>query len=80
MLVASTSRQNSWGELEQSPLFKVLLPSLLRTAEEGYEYRVHVGYDLGDPFFDDSAQIQKMRQWFSEFVSTASDAMQQPSC
>lgn len=40
-----------------------LLPSLWLTAECGYDYRVVVGYDEGDPFYDTPAGVEAVQDW-----------------
>jgi hypothetical protein len=39
LTVGTTSRGFRWESFDVSPLFGILLPSLLRTLEEGFEFR-----------------------------------------
>ena len=58
-----------WAGLEQSPLFRFLLPSLPATAEAGFEYRVYAAYDAGDLFYDDGMRRSALRGWFNASVA-----------
>ena len=54
VLVPTTSRGRRRRDARDTDLLHVLLPSLLRTAtwDDRLAYRLYVGYDAGDPFFD----------------------------
>ena len=54
-LVPTTSRGRRLRGVEDTDLLRVLLPSLLATAtwDGSVAYRLYVGHDAGDPFFDD---------------------------
>jgi hypothetical protein len=55
--VATTSKGvEDPEEFEDLALCQYLLPSLARTAEVGFEYRVYVAYDAGDSFWDNRAR------------------------
>jgi len=54
VLVPTTSRGRRLRGAADTDLLRVLLPSLLRTAtwDGSLAYRLYVGYDAGDPYFD----------------------------
>jgi len=68
--VGTTSRSFRWSKLDESPLFGILLPSIARTLEKGFEYRVYVGYDTGDLFYDNADRIAEANAWAKEHVET----------
>ena len=55
VLVPTTSRGRRRRGVDDTDLLRVLLPSLLATAtwDGSVTYRLYVGYDAADPFFDD---------------------------
>jgi hypothetical protein len=64
VLAAATARGQAAPSLETCPLFAALLPSLLATADAGFEYWVYVGFDAGDPFYDNRTSLRAARAWF----------------
>jgi hypothetical protein len=65
IVLGSTSRGFRWSRLDEAPLVKILLSSMERTLEAGFEYRVYVGFDAGDLFFDDDARRAELAAWVS---------------
>lgn len=51
IVAASTTRKNPSIRLTNFPLFTILLPSLARTLECGYQYFFVLGYDSDDKFY-----------------------------
>lgn len=66
VLAAATARGSPAPSLGTCPLFTALLPSVLATAGAGFEYRVYVGYDVGDPFYDNRTNLRAAHAWFGE--------------
>jgi hypothetical protein len=66
--VSSTTRTLTVRSLEDLALFRIMLPSLVRTAEVGFEYWVYIAYDVGDKFFDSSATGRAIVAWASEHL------------
>jgi len=62
-MAAEKSGPNSFS------LFRVLLPSVLRTMECGYKYLVVVGYDLGDRYYDTPEAHDEVNAWFETNVA-----------
>ena len=54
---------------DQLALFHVLLPSLVATAEVGYEYNVYIVYDIGDLYYDQNGRSEQITLWFNENVN-----------
>jgi hypothetical protein len=52
------------------PLFTVLLPSLAKTVEPGFEFRVYVGVDEGDGFYDNDNNEKTVSDWFDKNVAS----------
>lgn len=61
--LGTTSRGFRWSKLEESPLVRILLASMARTLEQGFDYRIYVGFDAGDLFYDDEARRDELAQW-----------------
>ena len=66
--ICTTTRGLSITTMEELTLFKQLLPSIAETAEEGYEYRVYLLYDVGDAYFDRADSIAAVEAWFDTHV------------
>ena len=55
-------------------LFQYMLPSLVRTAERGFEYWLYISFDQGDPFFagtPDGPARQAVAAWVDQSVVAA---------
>ena len=52
VIAATTTRGQQAPTLASVPLLSTLVPSMLDTAEPGFEYWLMVAYDVGDPFYD----------------------------
>lgn len=50
-------------------LFTNLLPSILRTAERGFEYWFYLGYDRGDAVLDDDITRNLIDRWFDANIA-----------
>lgn len=64
LLVATTTRGTTVSDLPQLPLFARLLPSVAATAlplPKGVVMRLYIGYDYGDPFYDNASRLSKLR-------------------
>ena len=72
LCLASTSKSMVWHHskgLSSIPLFTVFLPSLAKTVEPGFEFRVYVGVDAGDPFYDNEGNEHAILSWFERKVA-----------
>jgi hypothetical protein len=67
--VPTTSRGQRWARAEDAPLARLLLASLGRTADAGFEYRVYAAYDAGDLFYRDPRRRAELRRWFRAAVA-----------
>jgi hypothetical protein len=58
LLVPVTSRGRNLHAPDDTDLLKTLLPSVLRTATfaASFRYRLYIGYDAGDPYYDNTAR------------------------
>ena len=67
-MVPVTSRGRRPADATATDLFGVFLPSLLSTAtwHESLSYRLYVGYDVGDPFYDSRRARAKFAAAFRE--------------
>ena len=53
VLIPVTSHTQDWKSINDSFVYQFPLPSLARTYEpHRYLYSIYIGYDIGDPFFD----------------------------
>lgn len=76
IIVASTSRSIPFNpKLLDLPLFKYMLPSLLRTIDCHYQYLIVIGYDKGDPFFDSVLGHQEITMWFEQRLTSNSPTL-----
>eukprot|EP00928_Gymnodinium_smaydae_P047722 TRINITY_DN31870_c0_g1_i1.p1 TRINITY_DN31870_c0_g1~~TRINITY_DN31870_c0_g1_i1.p1 ORF type:complete len:641 (+),score=63.39 TRINITY_DN31870_c0_g1_i1:100-2022(+) len=68
--VATTTRHVNVKNLkwQNLALFRYLLPSFVKTAECGFSYAIVLGYDKGDPFFDNGDWQMQVVAWFDEHV------------
>ena len=58
------------SELSQLAVFQHLLPSVARTVECGFDYLVVLGYDVGDRFWDETADaVARAELWFEQQVA-----------
>lgn len=69
LVLGTTAVKVRFTDHTSTPLVKFLLPSLLRTAEQGFEYWVVVAYDVGDLFFDDARHRSELEAWFRDNVT-----------
>jgi len=69
IIASLTTRGLQLSSHNDLALFKHLLPSLVDTAEAGFEYWFYVGYDAGDPWFDNADHLATARAWFLEHVT-----------
>ena len=60
ILSGSTSRKEAHPSNTTLSIFTVMLPSLVRSLNCGFQYLVVIGYDLGDPFYD-SEKVMHLR-------------------
>ena len=67
--VSSTTRGTSAKDLGDLSLFSLMLPSLARTVEPGFRYRVVVVHDKGDAFYEASGRYEKIETWFRKHIS-----------
>ena len=64
VMAATTTRKVANPSTDNLALFTMLLPSLVRSIDCGFRY-VHVlGYDQGDPFYDNEGNIRAIEKWF----------------
>ena len=68
-MLATTSRGHRWASTADAPLARLLLPSLARTAEAGFEYCVYAAYDAGDLFYDDPSRRAAVAAHFRAAVA-----------
>ena len=69
--LASTSKSmqaDSGSGLTGIPLFTVLLPSLAKNMEPGFHYKIYVGVDAGDSFYDNELNEQDVMEWFADSI------------
>ena len=66
--VSSTTRGTGIVAVEELPLVVHLLPSLVRTAERGFEYWVYGVHDDDDIFWENKANTATLRTWFTANV------------
>lgn len=69
---AEQSKANALAQREPSTetlsLFTVLLPSIVKTVECGYQYLVVIGFDVGDRYFDSWQHQYEVRSWLTTHV------------
>jgi len=70
LAVATTTRQVAEAQhnLKQLSLFKDLVPSIVKTAEVGFEYRLYVAHDLNDAFYDSPSTHRLVRQHLQDYL------------
>jgi hypothetical protein len=68
IMAATTTRNIRRVSLNQIALFKFMLPSLVRSVDCGFRYIYTMGYDAGDTFYDNDANMKKVIEWFETNV------------
>lgn len=70
LLIPVTSRRRSYRTVHDTDFLRVLLPSFLATATwtGEFRYRIYLGYDRGDPFFDSAATLEALDREFRALV------------
>jgi hypothetical protein len=63
VLIPVSARGQGWRGAGESHLLARSLPSLLRHAEAGFEYRFYVGHDADDGFFGGEAVRRDLAAW-----------------
>ena len=70
MMLPVTSRgiekkSSSEIHLWDLPLVHSFLPSLIETVDNDYNYRLYIGYDYDDPFYDNETNWQNLLSYFA---------------
>ena len=68
VMAATTTRKVTAPSTENLALFTMLLPSLVRTIDCGFRYVYVLGYDIGDPFYDDEGSLATIKKWFQSNI------------
>jgi hypothetical protein len=68
--ISTTTRTLRVRDLSDLSLFRIMLPSLARTAEARFEYWVYLAHDIGDAFFDSAESNRAVVAWVGEQVVT----------
>ena len=68
LLVPTTSRGFRWMKITQAPVVRFMLPSIAKTVEPGFIFRIYIGYDIGDLYFDSPVHIAGLAQIFQDEV------------
>jgi hypothetical protein len=68
ILIPTTSRGFRWKSITQVPVVRFMLPSIAKTVEPGFIFRVYIGYDLGDLYFDNPVHIAELAKIFRDNV------------
>ena len=79
ILVPSTTKGTYISDASELPLFEHLLPTLLTTVDcvgerYVYHYVIYLGFDVGDQFYDDAANLAAVRARFTAAVADATGA------
>lgn len=72
--VSATTRSLTVRSLSDLALFSIMLPSLVKTAEAGYEYWLYLATDVGDRFFDSASARARVLLWLDEHVTRRLEA------
>jgi hypothetical protein len=70
IMAATTTRKVHQPSTQNLALFTMLLPSLIRSIDCGFRYVYVLGYDKGDPFYDDEANLQHIQKWFKTNIQS----------
>lgn len=69
IIVCITTRSLRVNRPEDLALFNSLLPSFVSTVEKGFEYWFYLGYDKGDPWFDNGDNLKTVQAWWDAHVA-----------
>ena len=64
--IPTTSRSTDWRQVEDTHLWRILLPSLSSYCP-GHRITMFIGYDLGDPIFEEEKNQLKISSTFNLF-------------
>jgi hypothetical protein len=53
------------NKLMDLSLFLHTLPSITKTLDKGFDYHLYIGYDRGDPYFDNIKHVRHVTDWFT---------------
>ena len=67
--MSSTTRGINPTSLSSLSLFSLMLPSLARTVEPGFRYRVVIIHDVGDAFYEDDGTYAAIEDWFNSRIA-----------
>jgi hypothetical protein len=63
--VSCTTRTLKIRVLADLSMFSIMVPSLLKTAETGFEYWLYMAFDVGDHYLDHPEKITEIRNWLA---------------
>lgn len=74
LIPVTSAKQAHWSTFEHTFLYQYSLKSISTTTskEDNVTYRVLIGYDSGDPLFDNLTTNSALHQWASQHLSFAS--------
>lgn len=83
VLIPVTSRKQHWTSLEDTFLLPTL-KSLASTCEpELFSYKIFIGYDVGDAFFDNRTTLEDITRWTAQhapFAWLSTLSLSNPRC
>lgn len=68
VMAATTTRNVKVTTVTNIALFKLMLPSLVRSVDCGYRYMYVMGYDAGDKYYDDEDSMRNVLKWFKDHI------------
>lgn len=68
IMAASSTRKTPHPSTRNLALFQYLLPSVVRSLDCGFRYTFIIGYDIGDPFYDNEDGMMSVYKWFDSNV------------
>ena len=72
ILISTSSKTFTEVSVENHPLFIHSLPSIIRTANDDFNYKLFIGYDKEDEFFDSEYGLNLSLRWIEVQMKNAS--------
>ena len=67
LLIPTTSRKRQYNNPEDTDLFKILIPSLIKTSKNT-ELTLFIGYDDGDKYYDNKDNLDNCKDYFKNMT------------
>ena len=68
IIVPVTSRKCNYQKVEDTHVLKTLVTAFKRTYSRRYHYKIYLGFDRGDKYYDNEKNISEIKEYFNNFI------------